>query len=460
MKAASALLILSVLLVGCTPGPKPGLPPEIALAAPPAWRNAQVTAAATAATPDNWWTAFGSTTLTALVQSALEHNDDVAIALARVEAARADETFARAQLNPSLDLEPAALRDRDVSPFGQPRQQTTFYPQLVIAYDADLFGRLRSGDAAARSTYLASQAARDATRLAVAAATSSGYITLCALQTRLGIAQNTLQDRAAALKLARRRADAGYISSLDLAQAQAEYHATEALIPQISLAIARQQNGLNVLLGRPPSPLDTPDPINRLTAPPAPGDLPAAILRQRPDLAQAENLVVAADHRLDAARAAFLPDIRLSAAAGDVISTLLADPIAVWSVSGSALAPIYEGGRLRAQNDAAIARRTEAAFTYRRVAINAFREVEDGLAAVAATQLQLDALVQQRSALARALTLATKRYTAGYAPYLDQLDAQRSLLNVELAIVQVQNDRLLASVSLFQATGGGWRAAL
>jgi multidrug efflux system outer membrane protein len=191
--------------------------------------------------------------------------------------------------------------------------------------------------------------------------------------------------------------------------------------------------------------------------PPLPSDLPMNLLRRRPDIAQAEQQVVAADASLDSVRASFLPDLRLSASGGLVGSSLIPDPISVFSFGASLLAPLFDAGRRRAQQGIAASRRDEAAFVYRRTALTAFREVEDAMATVDRSQEQEVALAGQRDALERALTTATKRYRAGYSPYLDQLDAQRSLLSAELALVQARSDRLTGQIALYQALGGGWR---
>jgi outer membrane protein TolC len=180
------------------------------------------------------------------------------------------------------------------------------------------------------------------------------------------------------------------------------------------------------------------------------------LLRSRPDIAQAEQQMIAADRSLDAARAAFMPDIRLSAAGGYVASTLIPDPVRIFSLGGSILAPLFEGGALRAQADAAAARRDQAAYGYRRTALAAFRDVEDALAAIQRSAEQEKALAGQRDALAIALRLATNRYLAGYASYLDKLDAQRGLLAAELQLVQAHADTLTAQVALYQSLGGGW----
>lgn len=448
----NALLAALWCLSACA-GPRPPAPASAGVVAPAEWRAA---AASSARVDALWWKSFGDPVLTRLVETALAGNTDVEIAAERVEEARAQLGIARADLLPRLDGSAAALRQRSVGPFGTPEVQTAAEPGLAASYDVDLFGRLRDASAAARANLLASAYARDGVRLAVASTVVSSYIALRASDARLDVAKRTLADRAAALHLATRRATTGYSSTLEMRQAEAEYRATQQLIPQSLLAITRQENALSVLLGTSPGEIERSHRIDQLVVPEVPPGLPSELLRRRPDIAQAEALIVAADRTLDGARAAFLPSIRLSGSAGAAFSTLLADPITLWSVGGSILAPLFEGGRLRAQSDAAAARRDEAAFAYRRAALQAFREVEDGLASSARSTEQLQALQAQREALSQALRVASNRYQAGYAPYLDQLDAERGLLNSELSVIQAQSDRLTASVSLFQAVGGGW----
>ena len=178
--------------------------------------------------------------------------------------------------------------------------------------------------------------------------------------------------------------------------------------------------------------------------------------RHRPDLAQAERTLAASDATIGAARAQFLPSLRLNGTGGAALSTALANPIRLWSVGASILAPIFEGGRLRANVDAATARRDQAAFAYQRTALQAFREADDALVSIDRLGVQRQRLDAQRAAAREVLRHATNRYRAGYSPYLEQLDAQRGLLSVDLSRVQLRTDELNARVSLYQALGGGW----
>jgi multidrug efflux system outer membrane protein len=449
------IAFVAALLAACA-GPRPNAPADAAVSAPAAWRDRSTADGAMTA---EWWQTFGDPALTQIVEHALANNVDIAIAAARVEEARAQFGAARGQLLPSVELLAGARRERFLNAFGQSASQTAERAEIDISYDLDLFGRLRNTSEAARASLLATEAARDNVKLAVASSAAAGYIGLRALDARLAVVRETVDARTGSLKIAQRRSQSGYATRLELEQAEAELHATEQLVPALELAIARQENGLSVLLGENPRAIERGVMLSGLNTPAVPTMLPSDLLRRRPDIAQAEQSIVAADRSLDAARAAFLPSIRLGAAGGYVDSTLIGDPVGIFSVGGSILAPLFEGGRLRAQADFAAARRDEAAYSYRKVALNAFREVEDSLAALQRTSEQELVLQQQRDALARALVQATNRYRAGYSSYLEQLDAQRGLLSADLSLVQANNDRMNAAVSLFQALGGGWTAS-
>ncbi|QNA85169.1 efflux transporter outer membrane subunit [Sphingomonas sp. So64.6b] len=449
---ARVILMLAVLAGGCA-GPRPEAPAASAVVAPPGWRTALGPGEPIRA---DWWAAFGDPVLTGLVDRALANNPDLGAAAARVEEARAQERLSRAQLAPQVNVGAAASDARTLSAFGTPSTNFGAQPTVTASYDLDLFGRLRQASAAVRAQLLASEGARDTVRLGIASSVASGYITLRALDARLAVARDTLGSRGEALRIARRRAETGYTSNLELHQAEGEYRATEQLVPQAELAISRQENALSLLLGATPAAIQRGVPLTALVAPAVPDGLPADLLRRRPDLFQAEQTLVAADRSLDSSRAALLPNVSLTGSAGLILSTALSNPVGVFSLGGSILSPIFDGGRLRAQAGASAARRDQAAFAYRKAALTAFREVDDSLAGVQRSGEQAVAIAGQRNALAAALRNASNRYRAGYSSYLDQLDTQRGLLTAELALVQARADRLTAYVALYQAFGGGW----
>lgn len=452
MKAAALSLAMAVLLAGCA-APDPPHPVASRVVAPSEWRTALP---ATGNVSRDWWNGLGDPVLGDLVEAALGNNPDIAIAAARVQEARASERLARAQLFPTLDLGAGVTQSRSISAFGTSSETTAGQPLFQAAYEVDLFGRIANQVEAARRATEASEAARDAAALAVASATASGYVTLLGLDARRAVVQATIASRAEALRLARSRSEAGYTSDFELRQAQAEYEATAQLLPQVELAQRRQENALSLLIGQSPRVIARGAALDRLRPLPIPAGLPSDLLRRRPDLAQAERTLAASDSSLAAARAQYLPSVRLTGSAGLTLSSALVDPVSIWSLGASILAPLFEGGRLRANVEGAAARRDQAAFAYQRAALTAFREVEDTLAAVDRLAAQRVRLEAQRVALADALRHATNRYRAGYATYLEQLDAQRALLNSELSLVQLRTDQVNALIALYQAMGGGW----
>src|SRR5271170_2087616 len=381
MKRPFAALGLA-LLAGCA-GPRPASPPEAAVIPPSDWRTAPITL--TAEVSSTWWQAFDDPVLTGVVDTALANNVDIALAAERVAEARGQFHLAQARTLPDIVGAAGGGRDRDINPgFGVPEYQNTYGGEISISYDLDLFGRLAAASDAARATLLSTEAAHDNVRLAVAATAASGYITLRALDARLAVLRSTDATRAGSLKIIRRRAEAGYSSQLDLAQAEADYQAAAELIPVSELAITLQEDGLSVLIGANPRAIERGVELDKLALPTVPAAMPSALLRRRPDIIAAEGRVVAADHSLDSARAAFMPDVQLSASRGLVGSSLLAvaSPQWIFPLGGGLLAPIMDSGRLQAQQETVAAQRNLAAFAYRKAALSAFQEVEDGLASV------------------------------------------------------------------------------
>lgn len=450
--AWTAVAVITLALLGGCVGPRPPIPASAGTTPPASWRAVVGPRAPIEA---DWWRGFGDSRLSALVDKALVHNSDIAFAAARVEEARALARMAQAQQWPLATAGAGGGEARTIV-LGRGGDAFSGRPQVSIAYDLDLFGRLSAASAAGRASLLVASDTQASVTLAVASTTASSYIALLGLDARLATTHATLASRAEALRLARRRAESGYTSRLELAQAQSEYDGAALLVPLAELAISRQENALSILVGDTPGDIVRGAPLEALTMPAIPDGLPAEILRRRPDLAAAEATLVASDRSLDSSRAALLPNITLTGSGGVALSTALANPIGLFALGGSILTPLFDAGRLRSQADAAAARRNQAAFAYRRAALIAFREVEDGLAAVDRLKVQQRLAGDQVIALTETVRIATNRYREGYAPYLDQIDAQRNLLAAQLVAIQVETDRMNAVVTLYQAMGGGW----
>lgn len=449
-------LAAAVLLQACA-SPDSARPDAAAM--PGQWQTTPA-AAGQATLERNWWAGFNDPVLTRLVEQALARNTDLRLAAARVAEARALSDAQRGAARPNVDFGLGAQRSRSLSATtGQPYRSSVAQPQFQASYELDLWGRVDALGQAADAQLKASQDARDSAALSVAATVATGYINLRALDARLVLARETLTSRDAALKLARSRQQQGYASSLETSQAEAEYRATAQVIPQLTLAIGRQEHALNLLLGEAPAPVERGTALQAFTAPALPdAGLPSELLRRRPDIASAEAQVAASDAQLAAARAQLLPSIHLSASLGAISSSALrGDPFTLWGLGASVLAPIFDGGRLKAQARASASRRDQALLGYQKTVLTAFAEVEDQLSALQQLQQQATQAEAQRQALQEALRVAHNRYREGYAAYLDELDAQRNLFNAEQTVLQLQADRLNAQISLYRALGGGWQ---
>ena len=408
----------------------------------------------------DWWRAFGDPVLARLVVEALAHNLDVRLAEARVNEVRALSKVEHSEELPSVDIGAAAARADSVNVVTRrPYYATNWQEQFQASYEVDLWGRVHSLGQAADARLAGSQAARDAVALSVAAETASAYVNLRALDERLDIARQTLKSREGALAFARARLARGYASKLELLQAESEFHATAEVLPQLELQIRRREHALQILLGADPAEVPRGAPMSSIIAPAVPDTgVPSDLLHRRPDIAQAEAQVIANDRELAASKARLLPALQITGGFGAVGSTaLIGDPFKVWSLGASVLAPVFEGGRLKAQVDVQRSRREQALVGYEKVVLNAFAEVEDQLAAIELLAKQAVELDEQRVSAQEALRVAHDRYRAGYSNYLEELDAQRSLFSVQQRSVELRADLLVAHIDLYRALGGGWR---
>jgi NodT family efflux transporter outer membrane factor (OMF) lipoprotein len=451
------LLGAALLLAGCR------IPvqerPASTLVAPASWR-APLQVGPNAAVEQEWWRAFGDPALDALVAQALAHNGDLRTAQSRLQEYRARIRVARAAQEPSVSISAGPSRARVIDPFGRPAETTTISGNVQAAYELDPFGRLEAATQAARFDYAAQQAALEAVALSVAANTASGYLNLRGLDAQLALARQTLKSRRQSLELARRQFEVGYSSRLELSQAEAEYRSTAAVVPQLERSITQQENALSQLAGANPGLVARGAELSALRPPGIAPGLPSELLRRRPDIAQAEAALAAADASLAAARDQMLPSLRLTASLGTAahnLPDLLGSGTMLWSVGGSVLAPLFDAGRLRAQAEISASTRDRAVFAYEAVARNAFAETENGLSAVLRLREQLEQAEARSVATAETLRIAHNRYRNGYSSYLEELDAQRNNFNAETNVLQLRASWLAAHVDLYRALGGGWR---
>lgn len=452
-----ALLLTALLLTACqSVDVQPAKP---ALQIPAQWRQNIGPASPTEGV---WWRNFHDSALNRYVDRALQFNTDVLIARERVNEYQARVYASQGDLFPTLDAGFSGNRARSQSAAtGQPVYSTLYKGNLSLSYDVDIWGANRSATDAAEATLEAQKAAAAAADLTIAASVASGYVTLLSLDEQLTVTRATLEAREASYRLAQRQFATGYSSRLELMQADSELRGTRAQIPQIHHQIAEQENALSLLLGANPQSVARGGTFDGLTPLAIPSQLPSSLLNRRPDVVQAERQLVAADAALAVSRAQLLPSLNLTAT-GSVqdrtLPGLLDNPLQLWSVGGSILAPLLNRQALNAQVDVSMSQRNQALYSYENTVRNAFKEVNDSLDAIARLQEQLQELQGQESVARETLRIAQNRYRNGYSSFLDELDAQRTLFSTQLNVVQVKNSLLQAQIDLYRALGGGWGA--
>jgi multidrug efflux system outer membrane protein len=424
--------------------------------------------------PVQWWRNYNDPVLDKMVEEALAHNTDLALAIARVDEARAQLGVTRADQVPGMSAGADASRNRisERSPTffpGIKPKYTDLNTSLNASWEIDLWGKYRRATESARADLLATEFNREAVRLTLIAEVSQGYFNLRSLDAQVAVTRETVATRLAALALQRKRFEAGVASELELRQVEAETAAAQALLPSLETQLAQQETALSVLLGRSPRAIvDTPPErgtaIEALTVPPAvPAGLPSDLLKRRPDLQEAEQRLVAANARIGVAKAAYYPSISLTGLLG-VESATLADLFTsaarLWQFSASAAQTVFDAGKTRSQVAAASARQQQALVQYQSAIQNAFKDTLDALVAQRKARETLEADQARVAALQKALELAQLRYNNGVSSLLDVLDAQRGLLEAQLNQVEAHRAQLAATADLFKALGGGWETGL
>ena len=411
-----------------------------------------------------WWDAFDDPTLDALVDEALANNRDLRIASARVDEAAAIVSGARAQGLPQVGYAVQGSRQRTSDPGSEPfvgNTRSSLGGALVASWEIDLWGRIARETEAARANLLATDEARRGVVLTLISSVIVGYLNLLDLDERLRISEETVDGRRQYVELFEVRLRGGVISDFEMAQVLAEYETTLATLPELRRQIALQEDALAVLLGRNPGPIERPSTLDTIAMPAVPGGLPSELLTRRPDILQAEQVLVASNASIGAVRAQYFPRISLTSLLG-LASTALGDLFSssarTWSFAGEIAGPIYTGGGLEAATAQALARREQALAAYERTIQNAFRDTEDALVSLQ-TAGETEEIQRRRVvALANGVRLARERYENGYSSTLDMLDTERGLLSAQLSLTGARADRYRALVSLYRALGGDWVA--
>ncbi|MBN9546462.1 MAG: TolC family protein [Alphaproteobacteria bacterium] len=457
--------MIALVAAGCTtPNPtpmdKPGdIPP--AFTAPVADKQAPIWPEA------NWWMNFRSDELPALMQTAQKENLDLSAAAARVLQAEAQDGVAFSNLLPTVNLQGNANRQRTSAGStstnglgGVSRTFNSFGAGVAASYSADFWGLYRDKLYQARENLRAARYAESVVGLTVASSVAQQYFTVLATRERIVIARQNIDAAKRILTVVQAKVTNGVSSNLDLAQEQSLVATQEARLPGLIEQEREARYALAILLGRSPEGFDVNGQnLNGIMSPSVQAGMPSELLLRRPDVAQAEANLFAAHANVDAARAAFFPVVNLTAGrsyASAFTDTLFSPSSMAWSIGASLVQTIFDGGRLKAQDDLALAQQQEQIATYRKTVFTALSNVESALGQVSANNDQLVALTEEVRASTEAFRISELQYREGTIDILSLLQAQQSLFNAQDTLVQTKLARLDANVSLYIALGGGW----
>ena len=458
-RRSRAVSALGLLLAACL-SPSDASPPALELPA----------SSAPAEDLATWWTRFQDPQLDALIAHALEHNQDLAIAAARVlEAAalvrNADDWLPDANFSASAGRNETSDKNAFPRFAGIDRDNSAHAASVDITWELDLWGRIRAAHDAALADLLQNRENLHGARAAIAAQTAQSYFRLVAIDLRLRLSEDTLQNRRDVQRIQQRRLALGTGTPLEAHQAEADAEAVASLLPRLHQAQTSAARALLLLTGEQPAALQSPALQRRAdlpSPPPVPPDLPSDLLARRPDIRAAEAALAAASARVDEARARYFPTIRLTGSIGqqsESLTDLFVSPATVWAFAASIFQPLTGLREIDAQHDAAQARRLQAEAGYVRTVQTAFAEAYDAIGTRAASHDTLTAQQRRIDALQNAERVATARHDAGAGSFLDLLDARRDLLTVRQERIDTAADELVATVDVYRALGGGWSEA-
>lgn len=417
-----------------------------------------------------WWSVFQNEELSALEKQALDANQTIKVSVARLEQARASAALQIATQFPTLSAAPAAQRQRlsgnrpssSNFPITGPVSQTNITLPFVAGYEADLFGQRRRNIEAARASYQASAADLENVRLVITAELAGNYFTLRQLDSELNILNRTVETLQKGLQLVQSRHSGGLASGLDVAEEETLLNTTQTQAILLQQQRKQVEDAVAVLLGKP-----APDfqlaPKELSAEPPAlDAGLPSDLLERRPDIAEAERQMAVANAQIGVARAAYFPSLNLFANGGwqaADIAKLMNVQSTFWAVGANVAEAIFTGGSRRAQTQFAKAGYDASVASYRDTVLNAFREVQDDVTGLTVLDQAFHSQEKAVDSARRTVDIATSRYVGGLVNYLDVVNSQQSLLNNEQQLAVIRGQRLVTSVLLIKALGGGWDAS-
>jgi multidrug efflux system outer membrane protein len=457
-----AATMSSTLVAGCSVGPNYHRP---AVQPPTTFRdlseNPQVQAQAASYADLPWWQVFQDPQLQELIRTALKQNYDLQLATERISAGRAQLAVTRSSQFPQVQGNGDFSGGKDHN-----SQLKSNFLTLTAdaAFQLDFFGKLRRATEASRAQLLATEDARQTVLLTLVSDVASDYFTLLQLDLQLQITRETVKTQEDSVKLTNLRVEHGVATKLDVLQAQQVLDSANAAIPDLERRIAQEENAISILLGNYPQAVTRGRPLVEQPLPPeVPPGLPSSLIERRPDIREAEQILVAANAEIGVAKAQFFPQISLTGSGGgsfgrsSTFSSLMSTQLGIWSYGARVSQPIFTAGALRGNLRLAESQHQQALIAYKQTIQRAFGDVSDAL--IGYEKFHQVRLRQEDTVkdLQESVRLSQMRYTGGTTTYLEVLDGQRSLFSAELTLAEARGTEYQSLVQLYRALGGGWQ---
>jgi multidrug efflux system outer membrane protein len=455
-------LMASSFAAGCSVGPNYHRP---AVQPPSTFRdlseNPQVQAQAASYADLPWWQVFQDSQLQELIRTALKQNYDLQLATERINAGRAQLAVTRSSQFPQVqgNGDFSGGKDHNI------QAKSNFLTLTAdAAFQLDFFGKLRRATEASRAQLLATEDARQTVLLTLVSDVASDYFSLLQLDLELQITRETVKTQEDSVKLTNLRVEHGVATRLDVLQSQQVLDSANAQIPDLERRIAQEENAISILLGNYPQAVTRGHPLVEQPLPPeVPAGLPSSLIERRPDIREAEQILVASNAEIGVAKAQFFPQISLTGSGGgsfgrsSVFSSLLSTQLGIWSYGAQVSQPIFTAGALRGNLRLAESQRQQALIAYRQTIQRAFGDVSDALIGYQKfhqVRVRQEDFVKD---LQESVRLSDMRYRGGTTTYLEVLDGQRSLFSAELTLAEARGSEYQSLVQLYRALGGGWQ---
>jgi multidrug efflux system outer membrane protein len=406
-----------------------------------------------------WWELFNDTTLVTLIDSALLNNNDVRIAASKIEEARIYLGYTKADMYPNLSYKGSGVYGNRFRTLNNGKTSASMSTNINLSWEIDFWGKYRRANEAARAELLGSQYGLQSIQISIINEVSNAYYTLLDFKRRAYVAKRTLESRVESTRIIKERFDKGIIPEIDLNQAQIQEAIAEASIPSYERSIAYAENALSVLTGENPHRIDVKITIKDLTPPHIPVGLPSQLLTRRPDILAMEQKVKAQNANIGVAQAMRFPSISLTAMAGLTsfdLATFNASDALIGSAGAGLFGPIFNFGKNKRRVEIEKEKTKQIKLEYEKTVLNAFKETEDALVNISTLNREFNIIEKQLSAAKNAAKLSRMRYDGGITSYLEVLESERTLFNIELYHSKLTKNRLKAYTNLYKVLGGGW----